>query len=80
MQALTYTRAAMARAVPEKFLVAFAVAGEHRDLVRQIAEAVERTLGSGTVFFDEWFEHYLVSFVSSVSRNCSSRPTPRSKG
>jgi hypothetical protein len=48
-----------ARPLPEKFLVAFSLAGEQRDLVRGIAEAVERELGSGTVFFDEWFEAYL---------------------
>lgn len=48
-----------ARQIPEKFLVAFSFAGEQRDLVRSIAEAVEKELGSGTVFLDEWFEHYL---------------------
>jgi len=48
-----------ARSVPKKFLVAFSFAGEQRELVRQIAEAAEGLLGRGTVFFDEWFEHYL---------------------
>ena len=48
-----------ARQVPEKFHVAISFAGEQRELVRQIAEAVERCLGRGTVFFDEWFEPYL---------------------
>lgn len=48
-----------ARPLPEKFLVAFSFAGEQRDLVRAVAEAVEKQLGHGTVFFDEWFEHYL---------------------
>ena len=48
-----------ARPIPEKFLVAFSFAGEQRDLVRSIAEAVEKTLGWGTVFFDEWFEYYI---------------------
>ena len=33
-----------ARPVPEKFLVAFSFAGEQRELVRQIAEAVEQRL------------------------------------
>lgn len=42
-----------------KFQVAFSLAGEQRDLVRAIAEEVERELGSPNVFFDEWFEHYL---------------------
>jgi hypothetical protein len=48
-----------ARSWPPEFLVAFSLAGEQRELVRAIAEAVERRLGHGTVFFDEWFEHYL---------------------
>ena len=48
-----------ARPLPEKFLVAFSFAGEQRELVRSIAEAVEQKLGEGTVFLDEWFEHYL---------------------
>ena len=48
-----------AREFPERFLVAFSFAGEQRDLVRSIAEAVERKLGRGTVFLDEWFLHYI---------------------
>jgi hypothetical protein len=48
-----------ARDVPERFLVAFSFAGEQRDLVRQIAEAVEQRLGRGMVFYDDWFEHYI---------------------
>lgn len=47
------------RPLSEKFHVAFSFAGEQRDLVRAIAEAVEAVLGAGTVFFDEWFEHFL---------------------
>ena len=47
------------RDVPEKFLVAFSFAGEQRDLVRAIAEAVEARLGRSTVFFDEWYEAYI---------------------
>ena len=39
--------------------MAFSFAGEQRDLVRSIAESVERRLGISNVFFDEWFEHYL---------------------
>ena len=45
------------RKLPKKFLVAFSLAGEQRDLVRPIAEAVKEKLGQTTVFFDEWFEH-----------------------
>jgi hypothetical protein len=48
-----------ARPLPERFLVAFSFGGEQRELVRSIAEAVESRLGVGTVFLDEWFEHYL---------------------
>src|SRR6185436_1042123 len=47
------------RVIPEKFLVAFSLAGEERELVRSIAEAVEEKLGSGSVFLDEWFEYYI---------------------
>jgi len=47
------------RELPNKFQVAFSFAGEHRDLVRTIAEAVEKELGQGSVFFDDWFEHYI---------------------
>lgn len=48
-----------ARAIPQRFLVAFSFAGEQRDLVRAIAEKVESELGRTCVFFDEWYEHYL---------------------
>jgi TIR domain-containing protein len=48
-----------ARKIPEKFLVAFSFAGEQRDLVQSIAEALEVKLGTGTIFFDEWFEYYI---------------------
>ena len=47
------------RQIPEEFLVAFSFAGEQRELVRSVAEEVERELGTGTVFFDEWFEYYI---------------------
>lgn len=47
------------RQLPDKFQVAFSFAGEQRDLVRAIAQAVEAKLGPGTVFLDEWFEHWL---------------------
>ncbi|MEW8036290.1 MAG: TIR domain-containing protein [Candidatus Thiodiazotropha sp.] len=45
------------RQFPDKFLVAFSFAGEQRNLVRTVAEAVENKLGPDTVFLDEWFEH-----------------------
>ncbi|HTJ55764.1 MAG TPA: TIR domain-containing protein, partial [Nitrosospira sp.] len=49
----------ISRNLPEKFLVAFSFAGEQRELVKAIAEAVEKRLGRSTVFFDEWYEHYI---------------------
>src|SRR5947208_2290039 len=48
-----------ARIPPEKFAVAFSLAGEQRDIVRPIAEALEKELGAPNVFYDEWFEHYI---------------------
>jgi hypothetical protein len=48
-----------ARKVPDRFLVAFSLAGEQRELVRAIAEAVEAKLGSSNVFYYEWYEHYI---------------------
>jgi hypothetical protein len=48
-----------AREIPQKFLIAFSLAGEQRELVRSIAEAVETKLGRATVFLDEWFESFL---------------------
>ena len=47
------------RQLPDRFLVAFSFAGEQRDLVRTVAEAVEKKLGAEKVFFDEWFEYYI---------------------
>ncbi|MGZ8876370.1 MAG: TIR domain-containing protein, partial [Halobacteriota archaeon] len=47
------------RPVPDRFLVAFSFAGQQREFVRAVAESVERELGSGTVFLDEWFEFYI---------------------
>ena len=52
-------RAMPARIMPEKFAVAFSCAGEQRALVRTIALSVEAVVGLGSVFFDEWFEHYI---------------------
>ncbi len=48
-----------ARTVPKKFQVAFSYAGEDRALVSAIAAEVERRLGTGTVFYDRWYEHYI---------------------
>ena len=55
-----------ARQIPEKFLVAFSFAGQQRELVQSIAEAVENLLGRGTVFYDEWFEYYLAGSDADI--------------
>jgi hypothetical protein len=47
------------REIPQRFLVAFSLAGEQRELVRAIAESVEKMIGSNNVFLDEWFEYYI---------------------
>ena len=47
------------REITYMFLDAFSFAGEQRELVRSIAEAVEERLGRGTVFLAEWFEYYI---------------------
>jgi len=47
------------RELPDKFLVAFSFAGEQRELIRPVAERLEQALGLSTVFFDDWFEHYI---------------------
>ncbi len=55
------------RQFPEngKFLVAFSLAGEQRELVRSIARAVEKKLGRSNVFLDEWYEHYIAGLNDS---------------
>jgi hypothetical protein len=52
--------------IPEKFLVAFSFAGEQRDLVQSIASTVQECLGERTVFFDTWYEHYIVGFDTDL--------------
>ncbi len=47
------------RKLPDRFLVAISFSGEERALVEPLAEALERKLGEGTVFYDKWFEHYI---------------------
>lgn len=54
------------RPIPDKFLVAFSFAGAQREFVRGIAEEVERILGRGTVFYDEWFENYLAGYDADL--------------
>jgi hypothetical protein len=44
------------RDFPERFSVSFSFAGSERQLVKKIAEAVEKRLGRSTVFLDEWYQ------------------------
>lgn len=47
------------RKAPTRFQVAFSFAGEQRRLVHAIAEEVENLLGESSVYYDDWFVHYL---------------------
>lgn len=47
------------REVPTRFAVAFSLAGEQRQLVLPIAQEVEAVLGKSTVFYDDWYEHWI---------------------
>ena len=44
---------------PSKFAVAFSLAGEQRELVLPVAQEVEAILGTSTVFYDAWYEHWI---------------------
>jgi len=48
-----------ARQVPRRFAVAFSLAGEQRLLVLAVAQEVEAILGQSTVFYDDWYTHWL---------------------
>jgi len=39
--------------------VAFSLAGEQRQLVLPVAQEVEAVLGRSTVFYDDWYEHWI---------------------
>src|SRR5262249_24477921 len=54
------------REVPERFQVGLSFSGAEREFVRAIAEAVERRLGSSSVFFDEWYEFYIAGHDADV--------------
>lgn len=47
------------REVPPRFAVAFSFAGAQRDVVLPIAQEVEAILGRSTVFYDDWYEHWI---------------------
>lgn len=44
------------RPYPDRFKVAFSFSGKQRQRVEEIATEVEKRLGWGTVFYDQWFE------------------------
>jgi hypothetical protein len=47
------------REVPAQFAVAFSLAGEQRLLVLAVAQEVEAILGRSTVFYDDWYMHWI---------------------
>jgi hypothetical protein len=47
------------RKVPARFAVAFSFAGEQRQVVLPIAQEVEAILGRSTVFYDDWYKHWI---------------------
>jgi hypothetical protein len=47
------------REVPARFAVAFSLAGEQRQLVLAVAQEVEAILGRSTVFYDDWYTHWI---------------------
>lgn len=55
-----------ARDVPQVFKVAFSLAGEQREIVEKIAIAVEARLGDSTVFYDEWYQHWIAGKRANI--------------
>jgi hypothetical protein len=47
------------RDVPDRFSVAFSLAGEQRQVVLPIAQELEAVLGRSAVFYDDWYEHWI---------------------
>lgn len=54
------------RDVPTRFAVAFSLAGEQRQLVLPIAQEVEAVLGRSTVFYDDWYEHWIAGMDADL--------------
>jgi hypothetical protein len=54
------------RDVPTRFAVAFSLAGEQRQLVLPIAQEVEAILGKSTVFYDDWYEHWIAGLDADL--------------
>ncbi|NMO52310.1 TIR domain-containing protein [Actinoplanes sp. TBRC 11911] len=56
----------MARDVPDRFAVAFSLAGEQRQIVLAIAQEVEDILGRSAVFYDDWYAHWIAGQDSDL--------------
>lgn len=54
-----YDHAVAVRDVPARFAVAFSLAGEHRHLILPVVQELEDVLGHSSVFYDEWYEHWI---------------------
>jgi hypothetical protein len=54
------------RDVPTRFAVAFSLAGEQRQIVLPIAQEVEAILGRSTVFYDDWYEHWIAGLDADL--------------
>jgi hypothetical protein len=54
------------REVPVRFAVAFSLAGEQRQLVLPVAQEVEAILGRSTVFYDDWYEHWIAGLDADL--------------
>jgi len=59
-------RIVSAREVPGRFAVAFSLAGEQRQLVLPVAQEVEAILGRSTVFYDDWYEHWIAGLDADL--------------
>ncbi len=45
--------------MPQRFRVALSFPGEHREVVKAVADKLVEKLGEGTVFYDAYFEYAL---------------------
>jgi hypothetical protein len=56
----------LVRNVPNRFAVAFSLAEEQRQLVLPVAQEVEAILGRSTVFYDDWYEHWIAGLDADL--------------
>ena len=54
------------RTPPDRFAVAFSLAGEQRHIILPIAQEVEAILGQSTVFYDAWWEHLIAGMDADL--------------